>query len=123
MAWRIQDSVMRGEVDNRQKGVVRGRLWLKGMTGPVTLELAGNAAPDLAGCMLTFTNPDDPVPMRTDACFNPLQRGTIGDFTASRKVRIWDVEFEEGYRRSKLGLPVPEHMANAVYLEWFSEAN
>jgi len=33
------------------------------------------------------------------------------------------VPFEEGFQRSKAGLPVPEHMANAIYLEWFSDAN
>jgi len=31
--------------------------------------------------------------------------------------------FEEAYARKKKGLPVPEHMANSLYLEWFSEAN
>ena len=28
MAFRIHDSVVRGEVDNRVKGIVRGRIWL-----------------------------------------------------------------------------------------------
>lgn len=54
MAWRIHDSVIRGEIDNRVKGVVRGTLWLKGLSEPVTLELEGNACPDLAGCLLQF---------------------------------------------------------------------
>jgi hypothetical protein len=30
MAWRIHDSVIRGEIDNRAKGAVRGKLWLDG---------------------------------------------------------------------------------------------
>src|SRR6266481_5398075 len=123
MAWRIHDSVQRGEIDNRQKGIVRGRVWLEGMAEPVVLALTGNAAPDLAGCLLTFSNPKPPVPMRTDAMMNLLQRGAIGDLTASRKCRVWDLPFEEAYQRTKLGLPVPEHMANVLYLEWFSEAN
>ena len=33
MAWRIHDSVQRGEVDNRERGIVRGRIWLRGMDG------------------------------------------------------------------------------------------
>jgi len=51
VAWRIHDSVIRGEIDNRVKGIVRGKLWLNGLSGPVTLELKGNACADLAGCL------------------------------------------------------------------------
>src|SRR6267378_8380733 len=64
MAWRIQDSVIRGEMDNRLKGRVRGKLWLHGHDEPVELDLAGNACPDLAGCLLTFKNPAKTFPMR-----------------------------------------------------------
>jgi hypothetical protein len=123
MAWRIHDSVQRGEIDNREKGVVRGRVWLHGLTDPVVLELKGNACADLAGCLLTFENSGETIPLRTDASMNPLQRGTIGDLTASRKVRVFDMPFDEAYERLKKKLPVPEHLANSLYLEWFSEAN
>jgi len=123
MAWRIHESVRRGEVDNRQRGVVHGRIWLDGYTEPVELDLAGNACPDLAGCLLTFENPGKTIPMRTDALMHPEQRGTIGDLTASRKVRVFDIPFEEAYEKLKQKVPVPEHMANCLYLEWFSEAN
>src|SRR5437667_4769551 len=123
MAWRIHDSVQRGEVDNRERGFVRGRIWLRGMAEPVVLELAGNACPDLAGCLLTFENRGETIPMRADARMTVLQRGTIGDLTASRKVRVLDLPIEEAYLRKKEGLSVPEHMANCLYLEWFSDAN
>src|SRR6266571_519021 len=111
MAWRIHDSVQRGEVDNRQRGVVRGRIWLRGLSEPITLELQGNACPDLAGCLLVFENPGETIPLRIDARIDPLQRGTIGDLTASRKVRVIDLPVAEAYLRKKRGLPVPEHMA------------
>lgn len=123
MAWRIHDSVRRGEIDNRRRGVVRGRIWLDGYAEPVVLDLAGNACPDLAGCLLTFENTAETIPMRTDATMHPEQRGTIGDLTASRKVRVFDIPFEEAYDKLKKKIPVPEHMANCLYLEWFSEAN
>jgi len=123
MAWRIHDSVRRGEVDNRRRGVVCGRIWLDGYAEPVVLELAGNACPDLAGCLLTFENPSETIPMRTDAIMNAEQRGSIGDLTASRKVRMFDIPFEEAYEKLKKKIPVPEHMANCLYLEWFSETN
>ena len=60
MAWRIHDNVQRGEVDNRERGVVRGKVWLRGVAEPVVLDLKGNACADLAGCLLTFENPGEP---------------------------------------------------------------
>ena len=57
MAFRIHDSVERGEIDNRVKGIVRGKVWVKGCAKALTLELQGNAHPDLAGCLLKFKNP------------------------------------------------------------------
>ena len=47
MAFRIHESVVRGEIDNRVKGVVRGKIWVEGRADPVTLDLNGNAWPDL----------------------------------------------------------------------------
>ena len=123
MAWRIQDSVIRGEIDNRTKGVVRGRIWLQGIAEPIVLELTGNAHADLAGCLLRFENPLPPIPMRTNAELNPLQCGRIGDLTASRKVRVFDIPFAEACAMMKRGEKPPEHIANSLYLEWFSETN
>jgi hypothetical protein len=123
MAFRIHDSVVRGEIDNRVKGIVRGKIWVEGRAEPVTLELKGNAWPDLAGCLLTFTNPLKRIPHQHLDSLNPIQRGSIGDLTASRKVRVFDIPFEEAYAMCKRGEKPPEHMANCLYLEWFSEAN
>jgi len=123
MAWRIHDSVIRGEIDNRAKNTVRGRIWLNGVPEPVVLELKGNACADLAGCLLTFENTAKTIPMRPDANFWQEQRGGAGDITASRKVRVFDMPIEEAYPRLKKKLPVPEHMANCLYIEWFSHRN
>lgn len=123
MAFRIHDSVARGEIDNREKGMVRGRLWLHGRAEPVTLELKGNAHPDLAGCRLRFTNGLPTTPHPHLDSLHPVQRGTIGDLTASRKVRVFDVPLEEALTMLRQKEKPPEHMANSLYLEWFSEAN
>jgi len=123
VAWRIHEQVIRGEIDNRQKGVVRGRLWLDGVAEPIVLELTGNACADLAGCRLGFHNPGPTVPLDEPDGFNCLQCGTIGELTASRKVRVFDLPFEEAYAMLKRGEKPPEHLANCLYLEWFSEAN
>ena len=123
MAWRIHDSVIRGEIDNRVKGVVRGRLWLAGLSGPATLELAGNACPDLAGCLLKFKNPAKTFPLPKKPKFNPLQRGRIGNLSASQKVRVFTVPDAEAFAMIDRGEKPPERMANALYLEWFSDGN
>ena len=123
MAFRIHDSVVGGEIDNRVKGVVRGKIWVEGRAEPVKLELKGNAHPDLAGCLLTFTNPLKRVAHQHLDSLHPVQRGTIGDLTASRKVRVFDIPMPEAYLMCKRGEKPPEHMANCLYLEWFSEAN
>ena len=123
MAFRIHDSVVRGEIDNRVKGIVRGKIWVEGRAKPVVLELKGNAWPDLAGCLLTFTNPLKRIPHHGLDSLNPVQRGTIGDLTASRKVRVMEIPMPEAYLMKKRGEHVPEHMANCLYLEWFSEQN
>jgi len=123
IAFRIHDSVVRGEIDNRVKGIVRGKIWLESRAEPMLLELAGNAWPDLAGSLLTVTNP---LPRIADPHLNSLhavQRGSIGDLTASRKVRVFDVPLTEAFEMIDRNEKPPEHLANCLYLEWFSEAN
>jgi hypothetical protein len=75
MAFRIHDSVVRGEIDNRVKATVSGRIGLEGRAEPLTLELHGNAQPDLAGCLLTFVNPLAPVRHPQMDSLTSLQRG------------------------------------------------
>jgi hypothetical protein len=123
MAFRIHESVVRGEIDNRVKGVVRGKIWIEGRPEPVVLELEGNAWPDLAGCLLTFTNPQPAAPHPHIASLHPTQIGRIGDLTASRKVRVFDVPLQQALDMIHRNERPPEHMANSIYLEWFSEAN
>jgi hypothetical protein len=123
MAFRIHDSVVHGEIDNRVKGIVRGKIWLEGRAKPVTLKLRGNAWPDLAGCLLKFTNSQKRVPHPELDSLHAIQKGTIGDITASRKVRVFDIPTEDAYMMRKRGEKPPEHMANCLYLEWFSELN
>jgi hypothetical protein len=123
MAWRIHDSVIRGEIDNRTKGRVRGKLWLHGLDKPVRLDLDGNACPDLAGCRLKFKNPAKTFAMRKRPKFNPLQRGRIGNLSASQKVRGFTIPAEEALALIDRGEQPPERVANALYLEWFSEGN
>lgn len=123
MAWRIEENVTRGEIDNRTKGVVRGRIWLHGRPNPLELDLEGNAHPDLAGCLLTFENPSPTTPHPHLDGLVTDQTGTIGDLTASRKVRVFDLPFEEAYAQIQRGERPSEHLANCLYLEWYSQRN
>ncbi|MHC1768271.1 MAG: hypothetical protein AB9869_29030 [Verrucomicrobiia bacterium] len=123
MAWRIQENVTHGEIDNRTLNVVRGRVWLKGRSEPMVLDLRGNACPDLAGCVLTFNNRNLAIPILDRGTLASEQVGTAGDLTASRKVQLPDVPLEEFVRLRRTGVQVPHHAANCLYLEWFSDAN
>lgn len=121
MAWRIDDHVIRGEIDNRARGRVTGRLWFVGRTEPVMLDLTGNTWRDLAGRRLEFVNPE-PKPGLPDT-FAAVQRGAAGDITASRKVKVPEVPLEqigEYYARRQ---PFPWHWGNCLHLEWFSGRN
>jgi hypothetical protein len=117
MAFRIHDSVVRGEVDNRTKGIVRGKIWLEGRNDPIVLELQGNAHPDLGGCLLTFKNSGKRFPHPHLEALATVQRGAAGDMTASRKARVFDIPVEEAYLMSKQKQNPPEHLANSLYLE------
>ncbi|MEA3210787.1 MAG: hypothetical protein QOE70_3844 [Chthoniobacter sp.] len=117
MAWRFDEHILRGELDNRTRGRVSGLIWLAGAAEPLGLELRGDCAPDLAGCLLTFENPQA-QPMTGDLPA-AVQRGWVGDITAAQKLKVPDVPIEEFIRRKD----APWHWANAVYLEWFSQAN
>src|SRR5439155_19575925 len=117
MAFRIHDSVVRGEIDNRVKGIVRGKIWVEGRAEPVVLELTGNAWPDLAGCLLTFTNPQKRIPHQHLDSLHPLQRGSIGDLTASRKVRVFDTPLEVVLETVRRKEKPHEQIANCRYME------
>jgi len=93
MAWRIEEQVVRGEIDNRTPGRVLGKIWLVGRDEAVDLDLQGNPWRDLAGHRLTFTNPD--AKPGADSGFSAYQSGRVGDMTASRKVRVPDCTMDE----------------------------
>lgn len=121
MAWRIDEQVIRGEIDNRTPGKVSGRIWLIGRDEPIHLELEGNPWRDLAGHLLRFTNPAPKA--GPPEVLAGEQIGVVGDITASRKVKVPDIpmdELMECYRKKE---PFPWHWGNSLYLEWFSQRN
>lgn len=121
MAWRIDEQVIRGEIDNRERGRVTGTLWFVGRDEPITLALRGDAWRDLAGRRLQFRNP---TPRPGDiGSLQSNQSGEVGDITASRKVKVPDVTMEELRARYARREPFPWHWGNSLYLEWYDDFN
>lgn len=121
MAYRIDEQVVRGEIDNRVKGQVVGTIWLEGREEPLTLELRGNPWRDLAGHVLRFSNskPRGGLPEGLAT----VQTGQVGDITASRKVKVLECSMDEFVEHYKRRTPFPWHWGNSLYLEWYSEYN
>ena len=118
MSWRFHEHILRGELDNSVRGRVAGRIWLAGVAEPLVLDLAGDCAPDLAGCVLTFENPA-PVALNTRPPA-AQQRGVAGEITAARKGRVFDVPLDQAFGILDSGGQPPAHVANALVIEWFS---
>lgn len=122
MAWRIADNVVRGEIDNRVEGRVFGKIWLLGNADPVVLDLHGNCLRDVAGSKIEFTVSSKEKARELDG-FSNIQKGAVGDITASRRVKTLDMPIEEAYAKKKQGIAIPAKTANCLYIEWFSQAN
>jgi hypothetical protein len=123
MARRLAEFVIRGEIDNRRKGMIHGEIWLEGRDQPMILELAGNACADIAGCLLKFTNRCSAVPLHQELDTNPRQTGRVGDLTASRRVRVAEFPDYEVHGIEMCGQTPSDTRANVLYLEWFSETD
>ena len=121
MAHRIDEVLVRGEIDNTEEGKTTGWLWLLGRTEPITLDLIGDCWRDLAGSRLKFRNLD-PKPGPCDM-LNAIQKGVVGDMTASRKARVPVCSADEFAARCAAGEEVPLVWKNTLYLEWFSDAD
>ncbi|WP_395742620.1 hypothetical protein [Prosthecobacter sp.] len=124
MAWRPDKCIVRGEIDNTVKGRVTGRIWLLGREEPLILDLNGDAWPDVAGSRLTFLNPSpEPQPEYEGLRLN--QTGSVGDITASQKVKKLlapEEEWKKALREERFH-EIPWVWANALYLEWYSDFN
>ena len=123
MAWRIDEAVIRGEIDNTVEGRTVGKVWLLGREEPINLKLDGDCWRDLAGTKLLFENPNPKINEDSQAV-DIDQTGIIGDVTASRKTRVPLVRQDDTFTADeKTGDETPHEWRNSFYLEWFSEIN
>ncbi|MEX2579220.1 MAG: hypothetical protein WD342_09185 [Verrucomicrobiales bacterium] len=75
-----------GVIDNSVKGRTTGHLVFDGLDEPVLLDLAGNAKPDLAGCVVRFRrNHSEPLEPDVAELLESPQRGPVGRITAAGK--------------------------------------
>ncbi len=122
MAWRIEEAVAHGEIDNTVAGHTTGRIWLAGRDEPLIIRLDGDCWRDLAGTRLHFENPE-PKSVPDAEALDIDQSGIIGDMTASRKNKIPMVSEEEFHTLYQNNREIPYEWRNTLYLEWFSEIN
>jgi hypothetical protein len=108
-----------GQSDSRKS---HGKVWLAGKLEPLHIDLVGNPWSDMAGCVLTFEQPNAVAELDPLDGLATEQRGVCGDFTASRKVKIPTVPINE-WLTSHPDEPFPYVWGNSVYLEWYSEHN
>ncbi len=125
MAWRIDRGILRGEIDNTERGRVTGKLWLVGWSEPITLDLQGDAWPDIAGTKLTFTNPE-PKPQFIREGFRRDQQGMVGDITASKKAKVYvqgpSEDVGRAYAEGRSN-ELPAVWKNTLYIEWYDQTN
>ncbi|RYD30817.1 MAG: hypothetical protein EOP85_23410, partial [Verrucomicrobiaceae bacterium] len=122
MAWRIEEAVVHGEIDNTVPGRTTGRVWLTGREEPLILSLDGDCWRDLAGTRLQFENPAPQASADAES-LDVDQSGIAGDMTASRKCRVPTVGEEEIHELYQGDREIPFEWKNTLYLEWFSEIN
>ena len=84
--WNIGQAIVKGEIDNRVKNQVTGKLWLLGERKPIILDLEGNFMNEMAGCMISFTNPR-PMPVFLKG-LDHLQKGQWGRSSLSANIHL-----------------------------------
>ncbi len=121
MAWKFDQAVIRGELDNTVPGRVQVRLEIVGRTEPMLLDLTGDAWRDIAGSRLRFSNPKPKRQFKIPPS-SEVQIGWVGDITASQKVKLFTVpeeEWRQAHRENRID-SVPTEMRNSLYLEWYT---
>ncbi len=122
MAWRLDEAVEHGIIDNTVEGTTTGKIWIVGRDEPLILSLNGDCWRDLAGAVLEFENPE-PSADTEAVSLDTEQTGIVGDMTASRKAQVPSISDEEMDDYMREGKEIPTNWQNVLYLEWFSEIN
>lgn len=128
MAWRIENHIEEGEIDNTVRGRVTGWLKLTGVESRVELDLTGNCKPDLAGWKFRIVR-TEPVPeWDREYIFDPIgfessQTGEVMEITGANLVRYANCSDEELIFRLKQNEPPPMPWTPTFAMEWWSDRN
>ncbi|MGJ8672871.1 hypothetical protein [Rubritalea sp.] len=123
MAFRIDKAIVRGWIDNTTPGITRGGLEIMGMERPVKILLRGNCWRDLAGTRIEFKNPKPVLQKDVIEGLHTLQRGVVGDMTASKRIKapfLTQEQIEELEMETK---DIQFGWKNALSIEWYSLVN
>ena len=105
MAWRPNEYVIEGLLDNSELGKIKGHITFAGI-GKVTFNLRGNFHRDIRGAAIKFIGSDSNVTAeeakRYLQNFARIQTGNAGDITAGRE---------------------PADYCSYPYIEWFGKKN
>jgi len=123
MALRLNTAVVSGWIDNTIPGETRGGIEVIGMQRPLEIILKGNCARDLAGTRLDFTNSNPQPQPDVIKSLHMLQRGVVGDLSASQKVKSLLISQSEIVEYLEANKELPYSWKNCLFLEWYSIAN
>lgn len=126
MVLRLDDLIEMGEINCTRHYSIFGFIKLRGHETPLYLQLTGNPDPDLRGKRFRFEPREFPSGSNTNppvdfAQIAREQIGPPGDFTAARKVCVFDCSAEDFHRRGPAGEGVATVWKRCLYLEWFSQ--
>ena len=110
---RLNNAVLRGEIDNTRRGETHLKFWLFGKEQPVSIALGGDCLRDLAGTHIYFENTplDRKEPVTID--LDSIEKGEIGEVTASSRLCMHKPNQSGGYNK-----PV---YINALRIEFYCE--
>lgn len=111
----LDSSIISGYLTNEVPGLVTGMFQLAGQDRPLRVELTGNFLRDIAGCRLELQNPIPELNTRQVAKLSELQRGWVGQMTASYRV------LRAPRSRKQAGpFTEPAGLKNLLFLEWYN---
>ncbi|MFK5922149.1 MAG: hypothetical protein QM496_08205 [Verrucomicrobiota bacterium] len=122
MAIRLGNYVRSGFIDNSTRGRITGELKIKGLDEPVMIDVKGNAHPDMAGCVLSFNNPQaDLIDPALADILRQVHKGFAGDISASQKRKVPKSLLDSS--AASTFDPSDFVLCNTLYLEWYDYYN
>lgn len=116
MAWRPNQYLIEGQLDNTINGKIVGYMKFYGLEKDIQFNLDGNFHRDIRGAKIRFSNDEYKDVKLEDAknymgCFSILQTGKAGDITSGNPSGT-DADGKPTYEYVKYG-----------YIEWYSDDN